>query len=106
MPRPGNGMPARFGRWPATVFAAVLAAGVAVCLSPAHSGEGEVPAFSSATVIKGSAAERGQAYGARFREPIREFLEKEIYGAFAGKPSTREQMLQYAAACRKVVRAE
>jgi isopenicillin-N N-acyltransferase-like protein len=57
-------------------------------------------------VSDGKAKERGQAYGKRFREAIRDFLEKEIDRAFAGGPATKEQMLAYAAACAKVVRGE
>src|SRR5262249_60338691 len=49
---------------------------------------------------------RGRAYGNRFREAIRDFLQKEIDAAFVGRPSTKEQMLRYASACGQVVRAE
>jgi hypothetical protein len=62
--------------------------------------------FPPAPVIAGTPGERGQSYGKQFREPIREFLDKEIYTAFIGKPSTKEQMLAYAAACGKVLRDE
>jgi hypothetical protein len=62
--------------------------------------------FPPAPVVAGTPSERGQSYGKQFREPIREFLDKEIYTAFVGKPSTKEQLLGYAAACGKVVRDE
>jgi isopenicillin-N N-acyltransferase-like protein len=62
--------------------------------------------FAPATVIEGKPQDRGRAYGKQFRDAIRDFLAKEIDAAFIGKPSTKEQMLQYAAACGKVVRAE
>lgn len=59
-----------------------------------------------AIVIEGAPAERGRAYGKRFREEIRRFLEREIRAAFAGKPASAEEMLGYASACGKVVRGE
>ena len=69
----------------------------------------EVPAadvreIPEAIVIEGSALERGHAYGKRFRDEIRSFLDEEIFAPFTGKPSTREEMLAYAAACGTVVR--
>jgi isopenicillin-N N-acyltransferase-like protein len=75
-------------------------------LASAQSEKGAVRPFAPATVIEGKPQDRGRAYGARFREAIRDFLAKEIDAAFVGKPSTKEQMRQYAAACGKVVRAE
>ena len=48
----------------------------------------------------------GRAYGKLFRDGIRSFLEKEIFNAFLDKPSSKEQLLDYAAACGKVLRAE
>jgi hypothetical protein len=60
--------------------------------------------FPPATVIEGNPKNRGHAYGATFREAIRDFLDKEIYAPFVGKPSTKDQMLDYAAACGKIVR--
>src|SRR5262245_23022199 len=62
--------------------------------------------FPPASIVEGKPKDRGHAYGSRFREAIRDFLKKEIDTAFIGKPSTKEQMLQYAAACGKVVRIE
>jgi hypothetical protein len=58
------------------------------------------------TVIEGGAPERGAAYGGRFRDAIREFLASEIEAAFAGKPSSKEELIKYAAACGEVVRQE
>ena len=59
--------------------------------------------FPAAPVIAGKPNERGHAYGKQFREAIRDFLDKEIYKAFVGRPSTKEQVLRYAAACGQVV---
>jgi hypothetical protein len=62
--------------------------------------------FPMATVIEGQPRERGRAYGTMNREAIRDFLQNEIYAAFIGKPSSKEQLLEYAAACLKVVLEE
>jgi hypothetical protein len=63
---------------------------------------GGVPAL---TTISGRPRERGLAYGAHFRDGIGRFLDREIYGAFLGKPANRREMLDYAAACARVVQA-
>ncbi|NUQ65093.1 MAG: twin-arginine translocation signal domain-containing protein, partial [Pirellulales bacterium] len=57
------------------------------------------------TVIRGGPRERGRAYGARFAGPIAEFLDREIYQAFAkqGAPG-KDDLLCYADACFKPVR--
>lgn len=62
--------------------------------------------FPEASVVEGTPKERGQAYGKQYREAIQEFFQQEILTAFAGKPSSKEQMLQYAASCAKVVQTE
>jgi hypothetical protein len=62
--------------------------------------------FAPANVFEGKPKDRGHAYGKQFREAIRDFLRKEIDAAFVGRPSTKAQMLRYAAACGQVVRAE
>src|SRR5262245_62872301 len=90
------------GRW----FAAVLVTSAFSTQIPAQPEKGAVRAFAPETVIEGKPRDRGHAYGAQFRDAIRDFLAKEIDAAFTGKPSTKEQMLSYAAACGKVVRAE
>jgi hypothetical protein len=56
------------------------------------------------TAISGSPRERGRQYGARFKDSIAAFLEREIYGAFIGQPSPKQEMLRYAGACAKEVR--
>src|SRR5262245_61437744 len=64
-----------------------------------------VPAFAPATVISGkNARERGVAYGAHFKEGIQRFLQQEIYEALGSKPTPKDEMLKYAAACGKVTR--
>jgi hypothetical protein len=62
---------------------------------------GEVPPLA---VISGKPRERGLLYGRTYREDVRQFLDKEIYGAFVQKPSPKDDMLRYAAACGKVVK--
>src|SRR5262249_43799607 len=88
------------------LFAALLVMSAFSPQAPAQPEQGAVRAFAPATVIEGKPRDRGHAYGAQFRDAIRDFLAKEIDAAFIGKPSTKEQMLRYAAACGKVVRAE
>jgi len=56
------------------------------------------------TVIAGQPRERGKLYGEKFKEGIDTFLNREIYAAFEGKPSLKDQMLRYADACGKEVR--
>ncbi len=51
------------------------------------------------TVISGQPRARGQMYGEKFRKGIHDFLGREIYQAFTGKPATKREMLAYAAAC-------
>ena len=56
------------------------------------------------TVISGTPRERGRAYGAKFADAIRKFLEDEIYRGYEGKPNPRDRMLRYAGACGKAIR--
>jgi hypothetical protein len=80
---------------------------IALCVpGPAQPQAESVREFAPAGILEGSPKERGQAYGKQQRVAIRDFLEKEVYAAFAGKPATKQQMLQYASSCAKVVRAE
>src|SRR5262245_11096334 len=109
--RPGTGPPsawfvARSGSIMARRFAALLVTTAFVAPAPAQPAKSAVPGFVPATVLEGRPRDRGRAYGTQFRDAIRGFLDREIDAAFVGKPSTKEQMLQYAAACGKVVRAE
>ncbi len=62
--------------------------------------------FPPAATIEGEPRDCGRAYGKLFRDGIRSFLEMEIYDAFLNKPSSKDQLLGYAAACGMVVRAE
>jgi isopenicillin-N N-acyltransferase-like protein len=91
---------------PGPWFAAVLVTSAFSSQAPAQPEKGAVRAFAPATVIEGGPRDRGHAYGAQLRDAIRDFLANEIDAAFVGKPPTKEQMLRYAAACGKVVRAE
>src|SRR5262245_35023303 len=90
------------GAW----FAALLVTSAFSRQAPAPAARDAVRAFAPATLIEGKPRDRGRAYGTRFRDAIRDFLTQEIDAAFVGKPSTKEQLLQYAAACGEVVRAE
>lgn len=90
------------GRW----IAAVIVASALSAQAAAEGTEEALREFPPAAVILGTPRDRGLTYGALFRDAIHDFLAKEIYAAFVGKPSTKEQMLHYARACGQVVRAE
>lgn len=72
----------------------------------AQTKEPAVRPFGPASAIEGKPHERGQAYGKQQREAIRDFLQTEVFDAFVGKPASKERMLEYAAACAAIVRAE
>ena len=74
--------------------------------APARSAERPVKPFGDAIVIAGGPRERGRRYGRRFRDEIGEFLDREIYRAFEGSLAAKEELLRYAAACSRVIRAE
>jgi hypothetical protein len=63
------------------------------------------PPEHTLTVIEGGPRERGRAYGAKFKDEIQLFLDREIYGAFTKKAPTREEVLRYGGACAKAIRA-
>ena len=63
-----------------------------------------VQPFQPPLVVAGSPRARGLAYGTHFREGIHEFLNTQVYDAFADKPATRDEMLQFAGACGAVVK--
>jgi hypothetical protein len=96
----------RTGFPPGPWFAAVLLTSAFSTQAPAQPEKDAVREFAPATVIDGKPQDRGRAYGTQFRDAIRDFLTQEIDAAFVGKPSTKEQLLHYATACGKVVRAE
>jgi hypothetical protein len=81
----------------------VLACGAA---APARSAERPVAPFGDAIVIAGKPRERGRCYGRRFRDEIGEFLDREIYRAFENSVAAKEELLRYAGACSRVIRAE
>ncbi len=55
------------------------------------------------TVISGTPLQRGRQYGGKFKDAIRAFLDKEIYGAFVNKPSPKDDLYRYAGLCGKTV---
>ena len=57
------------------------------------------------TVIAGKPRERGRQYGLAFKAGVQDFLEKEIFGPFSGKPNAREAMLRFAGACGRSIGA-
>ncbi len=56
------------------------------------------------TVISGRPRARGRQYGARFKDAVGAFLDKEIYDAFANKPSPKDDLYRYAGQCGQAVR--
>lgn len=82
--------------------AALLAAGTAAAVAPPPAPK--VPPFRL-TPIAGTPRDRGKAYGRAFARDIAAFLDREIYKSFVGKPSPKDAMLRYAAACGKELRA-
>ena len=83
-----------------------LALGGAALLPPrpstaAERNSGDVP---PKTVFAGTPRERGRAYGAKFKDAIRNFHDREIAAAFIGKPSSKDELFRYAAECGKVIR--
>jgi hypothetical protein len=61
-------------------------------------------AATSVRTISGEPWQRGVAYGRQFADPIKRFLQAEIFDAYAGKPVPREDLLRYASACAETVR--
>jgi hypothetical protein len=59
----------------------------------------KTPQPFSLKVFAGSPRERGRAYGKQFASAIDEFLQREVYKAFTDRPSSKDAMLRYAAAC-------
>ncbi len=57
------------------------------------------------TVISGKPRDRGRQYGVGFSQAIGDFLERETFVPYAKGDRTRRQMLRYAAACVKPLRA-
>ena len=73
-------------------------------LTPGAEPPAKVPGFTR-TRIGGKPRERGRLYGQKFKDAIHAFLDKEIYRAFTQKPSPKDDLLRYAGACGKAVRA-
>lgn len=85
-------------------FLGQVAAGVMAAGGSASVRAENKPAPHGLTHISGAPRERGRMYGQKFKESIHVFLDRELYKFFAGKPSTKEQMLRYAGECGKAVR--
>jgi hypothetical protein len=64
---------------------------------------GVVKPFGPPTILKGTAHQRGLAYGTQYRAEVNEFLKEQIYGRFVGRFS-KEDLSRYANECGKVVR--
>jgi isopenicillin-N N-acyltransferase like protein len=98
----------RFARKAVSVAACLLLAGIItphLFAATIEAQKSDVrPPFSPAFVVEGAPRERGIAYGKQFRDGIRTFLAQEIYDALSGKPSSKEELLRYAAACGKATR--
>jgi isopenicillin-N N-acyltransferase like protein len=88
------------------VACSVAAVPSVVRLGAAQEDARRVAPFGEVTVISGTARERGRQYGKCFSDGIHEFLDREIYRAFAGQPATKDDLLRYAGACAKVIGAE
>jgi isopenicillin-N N-acyltransferase-like protein len=65
----------------------------------------QVPPEHRLSVISGKPRERGRLYGKRFSEPIREWLDREVYQSFAKEPARREELFRYAAACTPFIKS-
>ena len=89
----------------AALFVAILLASAFCAQAAAQPEKDAAREFAPASVLEGKPRDRGHAYGKQFREAICDFLQTEIDAAFIDQPSTKEQMLRYAAACGEVVRA-
>jgi hypothetical protein len=81
-----------------TLAAALVRPDCGLAVEPARQ------SFPPAVVIEGTPHERGAAYGRSFRDGVQHFLNQEIYEAFVGNPSSKEELLAYAAACGAVMR--
>lgn len=68
--------------------------------------EPTIPKFPATVTVEGTPRDCGRAYGKQFRDGIRTFMQKEIFNAFVGKPSSKEQLHAYAAACGRVLREQ
>jgi isopenicillin-N N-acyltransferase-like protein len=56
------------------------------------------------TTITGKPRDRGKQYGQKFKETIQSFRDKEVY-CFAVNPPSRDDLLRYAGACAKEIKA-
>jgi hypothetical protein len=84
--------------------ASAALAGSYLALGAPQSPDRALGAIPPLATVSGRPRERGREYGRRFRDGIAAFLEREIYGAFLDRPSPRDELLAYAAACGGVIR--
>lgn len=86
-------------------FLGVAATGALGGLTHAWAPRRQAPPEHTLSVISGKPRERGRMYGKRFSEPIREWLDREVYQAFAKEAPRREELFRYAAACAPHVKS-
>jgi hypothetical protein len=94
------------------VFLKQVALGAGACCLTRHELCAEPPLTVTATTgaipplaeISGKPRERGRQYGGQFKDGIQGFLDREIYGAFIGHPSPKDDMRRYADACAREIR--
>jgi hypothetical protein len=70
----------------------------------AFADEGPRASEHTLTEISGNPRERGRQYGEKFQGAIGEFVDRQIYDAFAGEPAVKEAMLRYAGKCLKPIK--
>jgi hypothetical protein len=85
-------------------FLRTAASAAALAALPGRGWAAPPAAVPAKRVIAGKPRDRGRTYGKLFRDGIADFLRKEIYAPFVGKPAPKDDMLRYAAACGTAVR--
>lgn len=88
--------------WVCSATAASIAAQARGADEPAR----QIPPFGDCVVISGTPRERGRQYGRRFADATRAFLDREIYTPFVTETASKDELLRYADACGRVVRAQ
>lgn len=83
-----------------------LAAGAALAAGGVVLAAEQKPAPFSLTPIAGKPRERGRQYGERYKTDIRAMIDREIFQRFVKpKQTMKDEMLRYAGACAKEVKA-
>ena len=83
----------------------IAATGALGGLTHAWTPPGQDPPEHTLSVISGKPRERGRQYGKRFSEPIRAWLDREVYQAFAKEAARREELFRYAGACAPLIKS-